>query len=232
MSHFTTLVITSLKTKDTVSIEKQVEELLTPFDEQIQVQEYDQTCFCKGHIARMEAKKKADEVVGTIDLLRSQFWKIWSDRSGKTDDMGDSEYAKLMEEQDKAWKAHFKPWYDVYEHEFQNHSMRNEFDSDCTSCGGIGLYKSTYNPNSKWDWYAVGGRWDGSLHKDGKNIFPTRELLQNPFAILTPDGKWHEKGKMGWFASVSDEKDNWDEIAKGILDKYADNYAAVVDCHI
>ena len=23
---------------------------------------------------------------------------------------------------------------------------------------------TTYNPDSKWDWYAVGGRWDGFLH--------------------------------------------------------------------
>lgn len=26
-----------------------------------------------------------------------------------------------------------------------------------------GNYVSTYNPDSKWDWYEVGGRWDGSL---------------------------------------------------------------------
>ena len=31
-----------------------------------------------------------------------------------------------------------------------------------------GNYISTYNPDSKWDWYEVGGRWSGSLKlKDG-----------------------------------------------------------------
>lgn len=32
----------------------------------------------------------------------------------------------------------------------------NSLDAD-------GNYLSTYNPNSKWDWYEVGGRWGGSL---------------------------------------------------------------------
>ena len=26
---------------------------------------------------------------------------------------------------------------------------------------------TTYNPNSKWDWYEIGGRWDGLLRKKG-----------------------------------------------------------------
>lgn len=71
---------------------------------------------------------------------------------------------------------------------------------------------STYNPNAKWDWYQVGGRWDGFLKtKDGREINETTigeldfKSLSPTFAVLKY-GEWHEKGEMGWFAMVSSEK--------------------------
>lgn len=39
---------------------------------------------------------------------------------------------------------------------------------------------STYNPNSKWDWYSLGGRWDGLLPKHGEsqgvNVIQKKDL--------------------------------------------------------
>lgn len=54
------------------------------------------------------------------------------------------------------------------------------------------------------------------------------------FAVVK-DGKWHEKGKMGWFAAVSDEKDKdvWRGELKALLsDLPPDALITVVDCHI
>ena len=34
---------------------------------------------------------------------------------------------------------------------------------DCEDCEGSGTSVTTYNPKSKWDWYVVGGRWEGEL---------------------------------------------------------------------
>lgn len=34
---------------------------------------------------------------------------------------------------------------------------------DGSGCGGTGVNPTTYNPDSKWDWYSIGGRWDGNL---------------------------------------------------------------------
>jgi len=52
------------------------------------------------------------------------------------------------------------------------------------------------------------------------------------FAILK-DGKWAERGKMGWWACVSDEKDDWEDIYMKILDSVDDDdRLTVVDCHI
>ncbi len=52
------------------------------------------------------------------------------------------------------------------------------------------------------------------------------------FAILK-DGEWLEKGKMGWFACVSDEKLDWNKNYLDLLNEIPDDkYLTVVDCHI
>jgi len=53
-----------------------------------------------------------------------------------------------------------------------------------------------------------------------------------PFAIVK-DGKWYEKGSMGWFACVADEKGDWAEEAAKLFDSLSpDNWVSVVDMHI
>ena len=55
----------------------------------------------------------------------------------------------------------------------------------------------TYNPNGKWDWYEIGGRWDGFLRG---NAMIARTLRRQPnlkkllpHDFVTPDGEWHEE---------------------------------------
>jgi hypothetical protein len=97
--------------------------------------------------------------------------------------------------------------------------------------GDWGFYR---NPNAKWDWFMLGGRWQGKLRlhagrsgksgecswtNDGEpedpNAFDqaeagdidwaaTRQEL-TPFAVLK-DGEWHEQGEMGWWGQVRDPK--------------------------
>lgn len=55
-----------------------------------------------------------------------------------------------------------------------------------------------------------------------------------PFAVLK-DGKWYERGKMGWWASVSNEKDGaeWNsEVAKMVDELEDDMILSIYDCHI
>jgi hypothetical protein len=115
----------------------------------------------------------------------------------------------------------------------------------CGCEGGIdskGLYQlSTYNPKSKWDWYEVGGRWDGGLvTTSGEN---TNEAVcgeidwkksQIPFAFLI-NGKWIEKGQMGWFGMARNEKaeTEWEEqVKKGVKALPKNTSVVVCDCHI
>lgn len=56
------------------------------------------------------------------------------------------------------------------------------------------------------------------------------------YAVLTPDGEWHEPGQMGWWgissAKLDDEK-AWDEAYHKFLDEADPNWRiTIVDCHI
>lgn len=51
------------------------------------------------------------------------------------------------------------------------------------------------------------------------------------FALLM-DGKWAERGKMGWWASVSNEDASWEKNFATILDSIPDDHwLTIVDCH-
>lgn len=52
------------------------------------------------------------------------------------------------------------------------------------------------------------------------------------FALLNEDG-WYERGSMGWWATVSDEKDNWEEEFAKLFDSIPDDtLISIYDCHI
>lgn len=73
------------------------------------------------------------------------------------------------------------------------------------------------------------GRCDQALIKDISNV---EEI--SVFAVVK-DGKWYERGKMGWFAVVSDEKDKdaWSEEVKQLLATLPpDTLLTMYDCHI
>lgn len=145
------------------------------------------------------------------------------------------------------------------------HSARyptfEEFMREYCGDGGRDPSKGRYgyweNPNSKWDWYLVGGRWTGFFKlKDGANgshgepglmtdppeagtadIVKLGDLAEPPrrtFAVVK-DGKWYERGRMGWWAMVSDEKaeEAWESEFHNLLDGLPeDTTLTIVDCHI
>lgn len=61
-----------------------------------------------------------------------------------------------------------------------------------------------------------------------------RSINFTTFAVITPDGKWHEKGEMGWWGIVSDEKDDWAEnYFKNFIEPAdPETIITIVDCHI
>ena len=55
---------------------------------------------------------------------------------------------------------------------------------------------------------------------------------------MTPNGKWHEKGKMGWFSATSETAEESLEWDLNFIDRFIkpaienDCVLTVVDCHI
>ena len=111
---------------------------------------------------------------------------------------------------------------------------------------------SRYNPNSKWDWFSVGGRWSGFLllkEKDasGEPIQTNEACVGEidweamkqhrftPFCYVTIDGEWCEKGEMGWWCYTENELDQptWDKTFYDYLSTLdSDCLVTVVDFHI
>lgn len=59
----------------------------------------------------------------------------------------------------------------------------------------------------------------------------------NTFAVVTPDGKWHERGKMGWFATSSDTPEEAKQFINSYFETFVkpvdpEHYIVIVDCHI
>lgn len=113
--------------------------------------------------------------------------------------------------------------------------------------------ESQYNPDSKWDSYRIGGRYDGSLYEIertshmGYNHGKQHESLEfnaclvselpeeiKCYAIVTPTGDWHAIGKMGAFAMSEDHMshDQWKAHINDLLTKFNQCLAVSVDCHI
>lgn len=110
--------------------------------------------------------------------------------------------------------------------------------------GGVderGLFAiHSYNPQAKWDWYEIGGRWQGTLPN---NEASATSLLESPklkeilpHDFLTPDGKWHQKATFipqgffgGRFRKKSDAK--WLEELTSALTTYVDYRIVCVDIH-
>lgn len=69
---------------------------------------------------------------------------------------------------------------------------------------------------------------------DTEETYVARQALIATFAVIK-DGKWYERGCMGWWGTVSDEKerDVWNtEFEKLVMGLPDDTLLTVVDCHI
>ena len=122
---------------------------------------------------------------------------------------------------------------------------------------------TTYNPESQWDWWVIGGRWGGylTLKPDAEIGLPTEESafgmaeesvapnrgdaarvqdivpesLSTPYSYIDPNGAWHSKGKMGWWAISDDDKsdDEWTSIfLKHVQELSPETWLVACDLHI
>lgn len=106
--------------------------------------------------------------------------------------------------------------------------------------------KCTSKPECHWDWWVVGGRWNGYLKevlattnnphrsKDDELLSCPIQDLPHPFpaeyvplALITPDGKWYERCEEG-----DEAKTLWAEKVRELLEQFDDAEVLVCDMHI
>lgn len=215
MSHFSVYVFSKNGTY--------FDDLLEPYDEDLQVAPY---VVCTKEQAIVRARKEIENFKNTT------YKEYLSDpiayASKHSED--DVNYVKNLFPKELDWSD--EECYEYYISRFPN----DEVDPE------TGSIYSTYNSNSKWDWYVVGGRWDGGIvKKDGERVnqaFLSEidwEKTLPPFAFITPNGAWRERGKMGWWGMVSNEKeqDSWENEFKNAVKSIKDDViVTLVDCHI
>ena len=211
MSHFCVYVFHDENTT--------VDELLAPYDENIEFSPY-----------VLYTKEQAiAKVRSEIEAFRNGIYK---------------EYLADPVKYKENW-GHLKPHIDYLENEFPK--KLNWTDEECYEdiakwkredgmVAEDGSILSTYNPKAKWDWYQVGGRWNNSI--PGNEVKMTDipiEKIETPYAFVTPDGEWVERGEMGWFGISSNEmyEDEWNAKFKEYLKTLGkDIILTQVDCHI
>lgn len=206
MSHY---VLIAVPRKD-----GSLEELMERYNENREVDPYDEQCSCVYAAHRGAVEAALDEKFGS-DYIDNK-------RKEAPEDCSDEQWQEMI----APYRSERKRLLAL---------PHPPADPKCHDCGGSGLRKTTYNPESKWDWFEIGGRWDGEF--GGKNESTVGEIIacgRIPHAIVTPAG-WFERGKMGWFGVVRDgiERDEWESQARQILASLdPGSKAYVIDCHI
>ena len=242
MSHFIVLAIIPGDTPMN-RVEQCVGDMLEPYSEHLEVEDYETECGCIGFQAIRDVQAELAKTFN-IEEMRQQFSK-----------------RPENEQMPEHWQEIVSPMKHKREKLLVDHPLMDKPDPKCSNCNGTGKYLSCYNPSSKWDWWVIGGRWDGwifgperekaSRDKEGGFNFrdehhtsanncrlvsaiPIDNKHYVPFAIITPENEWIEQGEMGWWANVSNEKSikEWHGIVKTILAKYPTHLAVAVDCHI
>ena len=248
-----------------------------------EVSEYDKVRFVEHYIV-----KKDDSLAKESDDWMHKFVKFMRNRKGffshkslcekypRTDKNDYAAYYNALVWENKEKYAEFfkRELGDIY-NQFDACYKENgdDWNGNTWRKNGKGIWckYSTYNPNSKWDWYSSGGRWNNCIktkdgefvneclfgeidlepypedcYEEGKDWLgkPRKQLKEGykwhyskkelPFCIVI-DGVWYERGEMGWWAIVSNEKDKnqWGNEVEKLFEKIpADAEVYSVDFHI
>lgn len=206
--HFNLYVICDKNPENVADVGLLLEDVMAPFSEHLEVDPYVTDCYCQYSKLR-----------GKYELLYETYLTNMMARAKITPDVK-THHEILDYAKQKCMKFE-----GIYQPPKQ----------PCPDCENTGVFMSKYNPNSQWDWWEIGGRWNECLYdldrqniptaiKCGKNInirkiseiseFIKRGFLK-PAACLTPEWEWIERPS---------EHD--------ILHYENDGYIISVDCHI
>jgi hypothetical protein len=257
MSHFAALVLLDPDT-DPDDIASAVEEALAPYDENTSNAPY-QSFMDESDVQRLcDYAKREGKISQDDDSLESlvPFIKDWhgSDGGIVEDKLFYWSTYNPMSKWD--WYSIGGRWsgeisgYDPYM-DPQNYSC-------CTYCNGTGTRADlepswraqctlTQHPNKTHPFPQIGegcnvcygtGMSKGFSNPEHDSDISTVEHILNmdkpfvPYAIITPDKCWNERGEMHWFGISTNEKDDWETQAVELLKEHANCIAVLCDLHI
>lgn len=244
MSHFCVLVIGS-----------DVEEQLAKYDENLDVEMH---LVATKEECIMRKRKWIEEYKEGLYALYLENPEKYREKCNNPGHLKyiEEEFPKMLEWTDEQC---YEDYIKGYREDIEDGAIYCEIHKDGS------LWKNTNDGNAKWDWWCQGGRYRGRLKlrtpepdaplysgwqygedKDyeklkaegycdqalAKDVSNLDEITT--FAVVK-DGEWYERGEMGWWCHVSNEKnsDDWDAEVKALLkDLPADTLLTVVDCHI
>jgi len=126
--------------------------LLAPFDGTMRVPEYGTSCRCVGVAAHKEAEAQADLATGGRKILREKFNKELKEKHPDIWPWG-AEGLRL-------WEVRTREYNRIRDEAFEHNPRKDLPRSDCDVCHGSGIRVTSYNPVSKWDSWAIGGKWN------------------------------------------------------------------------
>jgi len=135
MSHFTVAVFTRNADAD-------IDQLLAPYDENIQVAPY-------------VSKTKEDIIRQAREEMQWSYenrYMEWKKDPMSYESNSNPQHISYLKSLSELMKRTDE---ELYQEKIQLYEPE-----EITAEGGV---LSTYNPNSKWDWYQIGGRWQGML---------------------------------------------------------------------
>lgn len=120
-------------------------------------------------------------------------------------------------------------------------------DDEAGGAGDAGDGRGTGRVSPKCDGFTVGGRYDGLIWgkeqhynltpaefrrrygldvvRPEDNVRPVPQLVPDirAYAVITPDGAWHEQGE--------EPLQEWRVRLRSLLDRHRDQLAVAIDCH-
>ncbi len=183
MSHFLNLVLVPNATEN---VKMALEYLLEPYNEELEVAEYQRQCFCVRRGAFQKAEEEAASSFGSTKQLREQFAAEYVQPEGL-----DEEESYWHREQ--AWTEFIRDSMEFCEDRQRELLTSIKPDPGCEDCSGTGVVTTVYNPDSKWDWWQIGGRWTGVLtdydpEADPRNVETCSSCGGKGYRVNSKDG--------------------------------------------
>lgn len=197
------------------------EEQLAPFNEHITLPRY--VAYTKSQLIEKARKELEDYKNSTYAEFLADKEKYKRGKNPKHIEYLEKTFPEMLMQSDE----------ELYKQEISYYASED--------IGKEGEVYSIRNPKSKWDWYELGGRWNGLITlQNGETTDQARKKdIANldtliTFAVLK-NGDWFEQGEMGWFGFVNKEKEEeqWVlEVKKLLSDLPEDTLISIYDCHI